>query len=439
MKKRIRGILPCVAVLIIVAVIHYHNLKVNYDEIFEYSGLWQVNDFESDLKKENERAIENKQQYREIVETPEGNDLQEEREDETKKEDLKLYALSALLMDASNGRVLYEENGYNEMAMASTTKIMTCIVTLENASLEEVVTVSKNAARMPDVQLHINSGEQYYLKDLLYSLMLESHNDVAVAIAEHVGGSVEGFATMMNEKAKELGCSHTNFVTPNGLDSEKHYTTAAELALIASYAIKNETFINITNTSSWQFKEITKGRSFSVNNKDKFLYLYDGAIGIKTGFTNRAGYCFVGAVDKNDKTFVSVVLGSGWPPNKNYKWHDTTSLMDYGLDNFEQKQIFNSNKEFEPVYVVDGQEKYVHLYYEGDISLLMSGDEVAKVVYKIPKELKAPVTAEMLVGSAKYYIGEDLIEEVPILTSNSVDKIDFAFCLGKTIDLWFLR
>ncbi|QHQ63798.1 hypothetical protein Ana3638_17605 [Anaerocolumna sedimenticola] len=290
-----------------------------------------------------------------------------ESADSANNESIKLYAQSAALMDADTGRVLYEKNGYKEMPMASTTKIMTCIVALENAKLDDIVTVSKYASTMPDVQLNIREGEQFKLSDLLYSLMLESHNDVAVAIAEHVGGSVEGFAKMMNKKAKELGCEHTRFVTPNGLDAEGHYTTAVELAKIASYAVKNDEFIKITNTSAWEFQELKKGRTFSVSNKDRFLYIYDGAIGVKTGFTGKAGYCFVGAVKKDNKTFISTVLACGWPPHKSYKWSDTTKLMDFGMDNFELKQIFKADKVFNPVYVEDGKKNYVDLYYEGTL------------------------------------------------------------------------
>ncbi|MDF2800327.1 MAG: hypothetical protein K0S61_230 [Anaerocolumna sp.] len=350
-----------------------------------------------------------------------------------------LYAGSAALTDADSGRVLYEKNGYKEMPMASTTKIMTCIIALENGNLEDVVTISKYASTMPDVQLNVKPGEQYRLKDLLYSLMLESHNDVAVAIAEHIGGSVEGFAKMMNDKAKELGCEHTNFVTPNGLDATNHYTTAVELSRIGSYAIKNKDFIEITNTSSWQFNELTKGRGFTVSNKDKFLYLYNGAIGIKTGFTNKAGYCFVGAVKQTDKTLVSVVLGSGWPPNKSYKWKDTTELMDYGVDNFEKKQIFNADKVFEPAFVKNGQENFVNLYYEGSIELLMKKDDVVKIEYKIPTVIGAPVGVDTVVGSARYYINGELIQEFPILTANEISKIDFKFCIDKIINLWLGR
>jgi serine-type D-Ala-D-Ala carboxypeptidase (penicillin-binding protein 5/6) len=357
----------------------------------------------------------------------------------TEDKNLKLLAKSAVLMDAESGRVLYEKDGYNEMPMASTTKIMTCIVALENGKLDDVVTISKYASTMPDVQLNVAPGEQYILKDLLYSLMLESHNDVAVAIAEHVGGSVEGFAKLMNKKAKELGCKHTNFVTPNGLDADGHYTTATELAKIASYAIKNEDFINITNTPSHTFREVKKGRTFTVSNKDRFLYMYDGAIGVKTGFTGKAGYCFVGAVKKNGKTFVSAVLGCGWPPHKSYKWSDTTALMNYGMKNFEMRQIFDSDKEFDPVTVVDGRENQVGLHYDGDISLLIGKNEVVKVVYKIPKAIAAPVVADSVVGSAKYYVGNQLIEEVPILTTSNIDRINFKYVINKILQIWMMN
>ncbi len=423
MKKKIIGIIISLIVLYFTSISYYEGLlhKLQADSQFTE----KINTGE-EAEKENDLNSK---------ETDINNDTPETE----KSDDFRLYAQSAVLMDADNGRVLFEKNGNTEMPMASTTKIMTCIVTLENAKLDEVVTVSKYASTMPDVQLRINEGEQYRLEDLLYSLMLESHNDVAVAIAEHVGGSVEGFAKMMNEKAKELGCEHTNFVTPNGLDADGHYTTSVELARIASYAIKNAEFLKITNTSAWEFKELKKGRSFSVSNKDRFLYMYNGAIGVKTGFTGKAGYCFVGAVDSDGKTFVSVVLAAGWPPHKSYKWSDTTKLMDYGMKNFELKQIFDGNKVFDPIYVKDGKNNYVELYYEGDISLLMNKNEVVKVVYKVPKALKAPVTAETVVGSAKYYIGKELIREIPILTKTGVEKIDFKFCIKKLRDIWLMN
>lgn len=351
---------------------------------------------------------------------------------------IKLNSKAALLMDGDNNRVLYEVNGYEELPMASTTKIMTCIVTLEEGNLNDVVTVSSYASKMPDVQLKIREGEQYYLKDLLYSLMLESHNDVAVAIAEHVGGSVSGFATMMNDKARSLDCNNTNFVTPNGLDAEGHYTTARDLGVIAAYAIKNKDFVSITNTPSYQFKEIKKGRSFSVSNKNKFLYMMDGAIGVKTGFTNKAGYCFVGAIKQADRTLVSVVLGCGWPPSKSLKWTDTKRLMTYGTNNYERKQIFEA-KEFDPLFVEDGQNPVIGLNVEGDMEILLRNDEKVSIKYDIPKSLSAPIRSNQQVGSAKYYIDENLYSEIPIYTTAESKKIDFEFCLRRLFNIWNLQ
>ncbi|MDF2949901.1 MAG: hypothetical protein K0R07_1946 [Sedimentibacter sp.] len=440
LKNKYAKTLPCLALLILFTVVQYNNLKIYYDEILNSSGLI-YEDFGHELKKENEKALENEEEYQKIVhsaEDTEENSKQKEEDNSSVVKEPHVHALSALLLDASNNRVLYENNGYHEMAMASTTKIMTCIVTLDNANLDEVVTVSSYAARMPDVQLNINTGEQYYLKDLLYSLMLESHNDVAVAIAEHVGGSIEGFATMMNDKARELGCEHTNFVTPNGLDAEGHYTTAKDLAVIASYAIKNEKFIKITNTSSHVFQEIKKGKSHTVSNKNKFLYMMEGAIGVKTGFTGEAGYCFVGAIKRQDKTLISVVLGCGWPPNKSLKWSDTKELMNYGVNNYKVRQIFEDVK-LDPIFVKDGQQKYETLKVEGDITLLMRDDENVKVQYELPKTLQAPILADSAIGNAKYYINDMLYSEIPIYTTTDILKIDYKFCFKKLLGLWSLQ
>lgn len=348
---------------------------------------------------------------------------------------VQLNALSAALIDGKSGRVLYDKDGQVQKAMASTTKIMTCIVALENSSLDEIVTVSQYASTMPDVQLRIKKDEQYYMRDMLYSLMLESHNDVAVAIAEHVGGSVEGFASMMNQKAKELCCENTNFVTPNGLDADGHHTTAVEIAKIAIYAIQNEDFLSITNAANWTFSEITKGRSFMVSNKDKFLYMYDGAIGVKTGFTNNAGYCFVGAINQSDTIFVTSVLGSGWPPHKNYKWKDTCRLMDYGRDNYKEMDIFHPQT-FVPIYVEGGKEKIVDLYYSDEIPLLMSSDDYIKIKFYMPKKLVAAVEKDTAIGEARYYVNDEFIKEVPIFTSDKIDKIDFEYCMDEIVSMW---
>lgn len=193
-----------------------------------------------------------------------------------------LYALSAVLMDGETGRVLYGKEAYKGRPNASTTKVMTCILALEMASGDDYVQVSRNAASQPQTHLGMREGQQFYLEDLLYSLMLKSHNDTAVAIAEHIGGSVEKFAVLMNEKAKVLGCKDTHFVTPNGLDAEDeggiHHTTARDLALIMAYAIKNETFVHITQTRDYTFSDISGKEHYSVHNTNAFLDMETGVI-----------------------------------------------------------------------------------------------------------------------------------------------------------------
>jgi D-alanyl-D-alanine carboxypeptidase (penicillin-binding protein 5/6) len=374
------------------------------------------------------------------------NEDQEEPEVETDtNDDLTLYALSACLMDASNGRVLYDKDAYKEMPMASTTKIMTLLVTLENANLDDIVTVTANAAKQPDVQLNIKPGEKYVLRDLLYSLMLESHNDAAVAIAEHVGGSVEAFCDMMTAKAVEIGANNTSFKTPNGLDEVGHYTTARDLSLIASYAIRNKDFCRIVKTQTYQFNEVSGKRSFSVNNRDRFLYMMEGAIGIKTGYTGKAGYCFVGAIKIDGKTFVSTVLGSGWPPHKEYKWSDTKKLMKYGLTSFEFDYLFDHMQQDAIVHlpdkiaVLNGKANEVAVTLQEDISqekMLLSGSEKVSTSLMLNDYIEAPIGAATIVGTMNYYINNNLYRSIPIITKEEVDEVDFGFFFQKVLDVF---
>lgn len=345
-----------------------------------------------------------------------------------------LQAGYAVLMDGTNGRVLYEKNGYEKAPMASTTKIMTLIVALENGNGEDLVTVSSNAARQPDVKLHIQTGEQYRLKDLLYSMILESHNDSAVAIAEHIGGSVEGFAKMMNDKAKQLGAYDTNFVTPNGLDAKKHYTTARDLALIARYCLSNRQFCEMIQTRTYQFHEQTKGRSLTVNNKNRFLDLYEGAIGIKTGFTGKAGYCFVGGIEKEGKKLISVVLACGWPPHKNYKWQDTTRLMNYGINEYTKKTVVEKNISFQKIKIQNGiQYKECIPYTKDRVSLLVKGDDRITYDVCIPKTLEAPVKKNQNVGILKIYINGKEYQDISLYSDVNCEKITYQYCFLKIL------
>ena len=234
----------------------------------------------------------------------------------------------ALLINADTGKVIYSKNADVPHANASTTKIMTCILALENCKLNEKVKFSPYAASIEASKLYANAGEVFYLRDLLYSLMLPSHNDTAVAIAEHVSGSADKFVKLMNQKAAEIGCTNTHFATPNGLDAEyNHYTTASDLAKIARYALRNQTFRNLIRTGSYSFSSLNTGRRFYVSTTNALLGNVAGVQGMKTGFTRKAQYCFVGlSQSSKGHTYISVVLGG---PTSAARWQDSRILLNY--------------------------------------------------------------------------------------------------------------
>lgn len=419
---------------------------------------------------------------------------------------ISLYATAAVLMDADSGRVLYGKNADTPMAMASTTKIMTCIQILEHADLDEMVTVSAYAASMPKVKLYIKQGEQYRVGDLLYSLMLESHNDTAVALAEHVGRqflpedlrekpvseytaeesrmAVAAFAALMNAKAVELGCENTWFITPNGLDAtetfslqdgstvqKEHCTTAAELARIMAYCIREspqkDAFLNITRTGNYSFS--ANGRSFSCYNHNAFLTMMDGALSGKTGFTNKAGYCYVGALERDGKTFVVALLACGWPNNKTYKWSDTRELMEYGLEQyfyrgFLEEGIRFDEKLLQPVPVANGQTDILGdtAYAEIEVAgrraledgggegmadgageekqgLLLREDEQIRVEYQWVKSLEAPVERGTKVGTVHYIVDDTVYLTEDIVTAESVEPIEFAWCLRQIAGRFLIK
>lgn len=352
-----------------------------------------------------------------------------------------LYARSAVLMDANNGRILFEKNGTEQLPMASTTKIMTLLITLENANPENTVTISSYASSMPEVKLHIREGEQYRLKDLCYSLMLESHNDSAVAIAEHVGGSVEAFAAMMNQKARDLGCYHTYFITPNGLDaSDKsgvHSTTAEDLARIMRACMEREDFLAITREPSWSFSDLSGTRHFTVNNKNAFLHMMEGALTGKTGFTNGAGYCYAGALERDGRRLIAVVLACGWPSNRTWKWSDTQKLMNYGLTSFHPESVGTNLFLPDPIAVTNGQSDQVFLSVKTEKKeLLLSDQDSFTMDVLLPSSLEAPVQAGQLVGTVIYYVNGTVLDLFPIVSTGQVSSIDFHFRLHQTVSLW---
>lgn len=370
--------------------------------------------------------------------------------------DGELYARAACLMDGESGKVLYGKAETLGLANASTTKILTCILALEKGDLTQIVTVSDAAARAPKVHLGAPAGRRFVLQDLLYALMLESFNDAAVMIAEGVSGSVEQFAKLMNQKAAEIGCQDTYFITPNGLDGEdeygKHHTTASDLALMMRYCInissKKEVFLEITGTPSYSFWDCDNKQLYNCTNHNAFLGMMKGAVSGKTGFTADAGYCYVGALNRDGKCLIVALLACGWPNNKTYKWSDTRKLMTYGLENFEKKEIFKEGLLPPPVAVEDGQyqeglyqtQAFVNLIYRKNmeiVSMLIKKGESIKVDVSLPERLKAPVKAGEHVGDISFYCQDQMLVTYPVYTENNIKRIDYAWCLKKLCSCFF--
>lgn len=379
------------------------------------------------------------------------------------KDELKLYSQSAVLMDGYSGRVLYGKNEKQVRPMASTTKIMTCILALEMGDLDDLVTASSYAASQPKVHMGVKKGEKYLLKDLLYGLMLESYNDAAVMIAEHIGGTGKDFARLMNKKAEDLGCRDTWFITPNGLDAKEtdetgkervHSTTAEDLARIMVYCIqqspKKEEFLKITQTQDRTFYDAENKHQIQCRNHNAFLTMMDGALTGKTGFTGGAGYSYVGALKKDGKLFVIALLGCSWPPYKTRKWSDAGILFSYGLKNYNKTDLYKHLGKTGPVPVkVEGgicwgeEEKSFVLAKEREMelsqielsALIKEGEKTRKKVI-LPRKLDAPVREGEKIGSVRYYIEDMFMGELSLYSDRSVKKMDILTAWGHVLSLW---
>ena len=380
-----------------------------------------------------------------------------------KEEPLKLYAQSAVLMDGETGRILYGKGEDVIRPMASTTKIMTCILALELGDEEEFVTASRTAVSQPKVRLGVKEGEEYRLGDLLYALMLESYNDAAVMIAEHIGGSVKGFAALMNEKAEDLGCRDTYFITPNGLDGKEkdgqgreriHSTTAADLALVMRYCVmgspKKEQFLSITRTQNHSFGDRKGRRSFQCMNHNALLTMMEGVLSGKTGFTGGAGYSYVGALEDKGRVYVITLLGCGWPPHKTYKWTDARRLYAYGTQHFIKRELPYPNK-LDPVAVKggvcwkeegeEGQTDRIGLTFgipqeEEGFKLLMAEGEQVQIRERVPHVIEAPVKKGQRIGDVEYVLGGIVVKRLPLYASWGVEKMDFSKAVRRTVRLF---
>lgn len=341
-----------------------------------------------------------------------------------------VVAKGAVLIDGDSGRVLWGKNETEPLTMASTTKIMTAILVLEQGNPDDIVTVSSNAARSPQVRMNLTTGEKVREEDLLYAMMLKSYNDAAVALAEHIGGSVDDFCDMMTQKAKEIGAEDTVFGSPNGLDGhltfEQHHSTAKDMALIARYALQNEKFAEIIKTPSVTLPmKGGEGKSYFITNQDRFLNEYEGAMGIKTGYTNKAGQCFVGAAKREDVTLITTVLASGWgKEGREQKWKDTKALMDYGFANYHKEIIAQEGQQVQPTEVLYSEVENVPAVLSEGFEGLFSQEELDNIkIYATQiKQMEAPVVKGQKLGTAEVMLGSNCIAKIDIVAEQGAER-----------------
>lgn len=352
-------------------------------------------------------------------------------------EEPNIASTSAILVEASTGKILYEKNAYDKMYPASTTKVMTAILTLENCDLNEMATVSRNAIySLPHgyVNVNLQENEEISVKDLMYALMVKSANDAAIVLAEHIGGSVEGFADMMNKKAIEIGCQNTHFVNPNGIHNEEHYSTAYDLYLMASYGMKNETFRKYVSTVSYTLpatnKYPTADRICMTTNdmiRSKSRYYNENVIGIKTGYTTEAKNCLIAGAQKNDTELISVVLHSGTnAEGLSERYVDTSALFNYGFEDFEFSDIVKKDDIVQNIEIENGNKKTKNLdliakdtlpaYINKETDL-----ETLSPKIELNENILAPISSGTSLGSVTYTIdGTEYTTE--LLASHDVEE-----------------
>lgn len=332
--------------------------------------------------------------------------------------DVKLPVLDSryiCVIDYESGRVLFEKDSDKIVPMASTTKIMTAIVALENSDLKYVAAVSKRAASVGGSTVGLKYGQKVTMEELLYGLMLRSGNDCAIAIAENVSGSVEKFTALMDSKAFDIGAFSTHFSTPHGLDADGHYTTAYDLALITRYAMGNDVFARIVGTRNVTLDGADGKRSFY--NINRILGMVEGADGVKTGYTGKAGKCLVSSAYKDGRRVICVIL------NSTDRWNDSKALLEYGFKNFESTISVDPKDHHVYIDVVNGSSSKVKAGFGNVYSLPVSESEIGNITYKfeVPEKLYAPLHEKQQLGRLVMYSNNKEIYAIPVVALESIE------------------
>lgn len=342
-------------------------------------------------------------------------------------------ARSAVLMDVRTGRVLYHKNMDEKLAMASTTKIMTTLVALESGRLNETVKVDRRSTLVEGSSIYLKEGERLTVLDLLYGIMLRSGNDAALAVATHIGGSVEGFVDMMNRKARELGANNSHFANPHGLDTPDHYTTAYDLALITCHALRNPKFAEIVSTKSKTIPgppDVNWSRTMI--NKNKMLWQFEGGDGVKTGYTGKAGRCLVSSATRNGMQLVCVVL------NSSAMWNDSAALLESGFKNYALEKVVDKDSVTKVVTVSRGKEKFVPLKPAADLSIPMAQGEKDKLMTKtyFTEQVRAPIREGAEAGKLEIYLNDKLMGTVKLVYGANIESSDPIYHIKKIFRNW---
>lgn len=319
----------------------------------------------------------------------------------------------ACIMNVATGEVVFSKNIEERRAMASTTKIMTAVIAIESGNMDDVVTVSAGAANQEGSSMYIEAGMEVYLRDLVYGLMLCSGNDAAVSIAEHISGSVEDFADLMNKKAKELGANDTHFVNPSGLYDDQHYTTAGDLAVIARYAMQIPEFRDVVSCTHYKAQPLNTKTALEFNNHNKLLKKYEGATGIKTGYTKKAGRCLVSSAMRDDMEFIAVTL------NAPDDWKNHAEMLDYAFSHYYPKKVISKGSIIKVAKI--GKKSY-NLIADNDfvIPFRESGQMKVELIMHLASNLTPPINAYEKVGYVEVCVGGKEAGRVDILSEKDI-------------------
>ena len=330
-----------------------------------------------------------------------------------------IFAHAFVLYCPDSDEVILSQNADEQLPMASTTKILTALIALEYAEEDNITVEFTDEMTAEGSSMYLQSGEKLTLDDLAVGMMMQSGNDAANAAAIAISGSMEGFASLMNEKAAEIGMQDSHFVTPSGLDDEEHYSTAADMARLMAYAMQNERFAAITSQTSMTVDLIEPdGKSVTYPNHNKLLRLYDACIGGKTGYTDKSGRCLVSAAQKDGFMLVAVTLDD---PND---WDDHIALYDFGFDNYTRVSL-SEDIEYD-IAVVGGVEDSLRLIPQAEYTPVLKksiADEIEKKVY-MPPFVYAPTEQGEAIGMIRYTVGSETVCEIPLLAAESVNYDD---------------